>query len=217
MKTTRTLLLNMYESMYSALGPSYWWPGESRFEVIVGAILTQNTSWSNVERAINNLKLADLLSAERLFSLPDDRLSELIRPSGYFRLKTKRLKNVISFLRHECGFDIDDLARQDTDVLRQKLLAVKGVGPETADSILLYALDKPSFVVDAYTHRMFQRHGLIPEDAHYEELRAFFMDSLPEDLTLYNEYHALIVRTAKEWCGKKTPRCEQCPLQPFMN
>ncbi len=216
MRTRETLLLNMYQAMHSELGPSYWWPGESMFEVAVGAVLTQNTNWRNVARAIDNLKQANLLEGERLYALSESELAELIRPAGYFRLKASRLKNLLFFLKNECRFDMAQLKEQDMDPLRSKLLQVRGVGPETADSILLYALRMPSFVVDAYTRRMCSRHGLLPEDVDYEELRAYFMDVLPQDVQLYNEYHALVVRTAKDWCKKKKPLCDTCPLQSFL-
>lgn len=215
MLTRETKLLNMYEAMHAALGPSYWWPGESAFEVMVGAVLTQNTNWKNVARAIDNLKDADLLHPEKLYALPESELAELIRPAGYFRLKAGRLKNLLVFLKNECRFDVDSLRDEDMFNLRDKLLAVRGIGPETADSILLYAFEMPSFVVDAYTKRLANRHGFLPEEVDYEELRAYYMDVLPEDVQLYNEYHALIVRTAKNWCKKKKPLCETCPLQSF--
>lgn len=217
MRQHKTLLLNMYETMSSALGPSHWWPGESAFEVMVGAMLTQNTNWGNVERAIANLRNAGKLAPELLYALPESDLAELIRPAGYFRLKAARLKNLLIFLKHECRFDLQALAKQELKRLRPKLLTVKGVGPETADSILLYALHKPSFVVDAYTKRIASRHGLVPEDAGYEELRELFMDLLPADVRLYNEYHALLVRTAKEWCRKKQGLCNDCPLKLFLD
>jgi endonuclease-3 related protein len=207
----------MYEAMSSVLGPSHWWPGETPFEVVVGAMLTQNANWGNVERAIDNLRKLDLLAPELLYALPESDLAELIRPAGYFRLKAARLKNLLIFLKNECRFDLKALAKQELDALRPKLLAVKGVGPETADSILLYALNLPTFVVDAYTKRLLNRHGLVTEDADYEEMRELFMDLLPKDVRLYNEYHALVVRTAKEWCHKKQGRCEACPLNIFLD
>jgi len=207
----------MYEAMSAALGPSHWWPGESTFEVVVGAMLAQNTNWENVARAILNLKQAKLLAPELLYTLPEADLAELIRPAGYFRLKAKRLKNMLIFLKNECRFDLDQLAGQELESLRPKLLEVKGVGPETADSVLLYALHKPSFVVDAYTKRIASRHGLVPEDAGYDELRDFFMDLLPTDVRFYNEYHALLVRTAKQWCRKQKPLCPACPLNIYLD
>jgi len=217
MRTRETLLLNMYEAMHAELGPSHWWPGESMFEVAVGAVLTQNTSFANVAKAIDNLKQAGLLTGEQLHALPESELAELIRPAGYFRLKAKRLKSLLVFLKNESSFDMAALKGEDMELLRHKLLGVRGVGPETADSILLYALEMPSFVVDAYTRRMVSRHGLLPEEVDYEELRAYFMDVLPCDVQLYNEYHALVVRTAKTWCKKKKPLCETCPLSSFLS
>jgi endonuclease-3 related protein len=165
----RNLLMNMFQAMHDSLGPSHWWPGETPFEVAVGAILTQNAAWSNVEKAIANLKAAGVFDPRLLHGLPDARLAELIRPSGYFRLKAGRLKNLLAFLKNECGYDLRALAGRDLPSVREKLLAVRGIGPETADSILLYALDYPTFVVDAYTRRLLSRHGLVPEEATYEE------------------------------------------------
>jgi endonuclease-3 related protein len=209
-------LLQMYEAMYNALGPSCWWPGQSPLEVCLGAILTQNTNWANVEKALQNLKDKDLLHVEKLLQLPLEELAELIRPAGYFRIKAARLQNFLHFLRQEVELDLQALAGQELQELRAKILAVRGVGPETADSILLYALHKPVFVVDAYTHRICSRHGLVPEEVGYSELQAYFMDALPRQVKLYNEYHALLVRTGKSWCKKKQPKCGECPLQPFL-
>ena len=212
----QTILLNIFSTLSSALGPSHWWPGETPFEVAIGAILTQNTNWQNVEKAIFNLKQENLLKPEKLYSLPEQQLAQLIRPAGYYRIKAKRLKNFLNFLYYECDLNFDLLKKQKLQELRPKLLQVNGIGPETADSILLYALNKPTFVVDAYTRRMFNRHGLVVEDITYEELRSFFMDVLPPDVQLYNEFHALIVRTAKKWCLKKKPLCSDCPLAHFL-
>lgn len=205
-------LFAMYNLMFDALGPSYWWPGETPFEVCLGAILTQNTNWSNVERAIWNLRQQDLLDPERIDQCTEAEIGELIRPSGYFRQKAKRLKTFVHFLREESGYNPSALASRDFETLRRDLLRIKGIGPETADSILLYALHRPSFVVDAYTARILQRHGLVPEDVGYDELRNLFMDHLPEDVYIYQEYHALLVRTGKRWCKKKSGLCADCPL-----
>ncbi len=206
----------MYGAMLDHLGPSHWWPGETRFEIAVGAILTQNTNWGNVSKAIRNLKEASVLDAKSMYALNQEELAELIRPAGYFRLKAKRLHHFLTFLRASCGFDMEELLDRELDDLRCALLEVNGIGPETADSILLYALDKPSFVVDAYTARMMQRHGLVPEDIMYPELREFFMDVLSPDIRLFNEFHALIVRVGAGWCKKKQPQCTSCPLGEFM-
>ena len=207
----------MYEAMLGTLGKSGWWPSSSPFETIVGAVLTQNTSWQNVEKALCVLRERDLLAPERMEEVPQDVLAECIRSSGYYRLKAARLKNVVSFLRTSCDFDLNRLVRDFTaDDLRENLLAIKGVGPETADTILLYALGLPFFVVDAYTFRIMNRHGLVPEQTSYEELQALFTDNLTSDASLFNEYHALLVRIGKSWCLKKQPVCETCPLQPFL-
>ncbi len=216
MRSRENLLLNMYDAMLAKLGPSYWWPGASAFEVMVGAVLTQNTNWGNVTRAVDNLRDEDLLTPAGLDAIPEARLAELVRPAGYFRLKAARLKNLLGFLRKEYRYDIDALAEANTGVLREKLLCVKGIGPETADSILLYALNLPSFVVDVYTRRICNRHGLLPEDVSYDELREYFMDVLPEDVHFYKEFHALLVRTAQGWCKKKAPACDDCPLHCFL-
>lgn len=211
------LLLDMYEAMLAALGKSGWWPASSSFETIVGAVLTQNTNWQNVEKALCVLREQNLLDPWRMEAVEEDLLAEYIRSSGYYRLKAGRLKNVVSFLRDSCDFDLDCLVADfAADELREKLLAIKGVGPETADTILLYALDLPFFVVDAYTFRIMNRHGLVPEQTCYEELQAIFTENLPSDASLFNEYHALLVRVGKSWCLKKKPVCENCPLQSFL-
>ena len=206
----------MYGVMLDRLGPSYWWPGETPFEIAVGAILVQNTNWQNASKAIFQLKELGLLSAPALYALAEEDLAEHIRPAGYFRMKAKRLKHFLSFLRTSCRFDMDLLKNQDPDLLRVKLLQVHGIGPETADSILLYALDKPSFVVDAYTARILNRHCLVPENATYQELREYFMDVLDPDIRIFNEFHALMVRVGKTWCKKKTGLCASCPLVDFL-
>ncbi|MHC1701390.1 MAG: endonuclease III domain-containing protein [Humidesulfovibrio sp.] len=206
----------LYRALSGALGPSRWWPGETPFEVAVGAILTQNTNWKNVEKAIANLKDAHALTARGLRAMPPARLEELIRPAGYFRIKTKRLMEFLDFLETESALEIEVLADQELHRLRPKLLAVRGIGPETADSILLYALGKPTFVVDAYTVRMFSRHGLIPEETDYHEVQDIAQSALPCEAADYNEFHALIVRAAKEWCRKTRPLCSLCPARALL-
>lgn len=213
---TADRLLELYRRMYDRLGPQGWWPGDSPFEVMVGAILTQNTSWKNVERAIDNLKGAGLLAPDKLAELPTGLLAEYIRPAGYYNIKAGRLHNLLGAIDRSHQGDLETFLGQPLPDLRQQLLAVKGIGPETADSILLYALGHPSFVVDAYTRRIFHRHMLVPEGVGYEELRAIFMDALPADAGLFNEYHALIVRTGKTWCAKKAGKCRTCPLCRFL-
>jgi len=213
---SQTLLLNYYDTMLAELGPSHWWPGESPFEIALGAILTQNTVWTNVEKAMRNLRGQGLLDARALQLLPDAELAALIRPAGAFRVKTVRVRNFLRFLEESCALDMARLRDADMGTLRAALLQVSGIGPETADSILLYALEQPSFVVDAYTRRILNRHMLVPEDIGYEELRDFFMDVLPPDVRLYNEFHALLVRTGKGWCAKKAGKCPSCPLSHFL-
>jgi endonuclease-3 related protein len=210
------LLRNMYDAMLAALGPSHWWPGDTAIEVAVGAILTQNTNWDNAAKAIANLRRAGALDPAALLALPEARVAELIRPAGYYRLKAARLKHFLAFLKREAGLSFPALAAKGLATLRPKLLEVKGVGPETADSILLYALHLPSFVVDAYTRRILSRHGLIPEDCGYNEMRDLFLDALEPDAALFNEYHALLVRVGKAYCRKSAPRCAGCPLAPFL-
>jgi len=206
------LLNELYEKLWEAWGPQGWWPGETPFEVALGAILTQNTNWNNVARAIGVLKDQDLLSPQAIHDLPEAELARLIQPAGYYNIKARRIRNFLDFLANHYGNSMTRLAAADLEVLRPALLTVKGVGPETADSILLYALSKPTFVVDAYTFRIMSRHGLIPEACTYEELRQLFMEHLPARVDLYQEYHALLVRLGKEWC-RPQPRCANCPVE----
>lgn len=207
----------MYSAMLETLGPRDWWPAETPFEVVVGAILTQNTSWKNVEKAIANLREEAMLTPEAIHACPENKLAELIRPAGYFNVKTRRLKNMMEFIRAESDFHLEALKGQDLHELRSKVLSVNGIGPETADAILLYALEYPTFVVDAYTFRMMSRHGLTWENMDYHDLQALFMDALPDDVALYKEYHALIVHTGKDWCKKKYGLCESCPLNTYLD
>lgn len=208
----RKSLLNIYKKLYKSFGPQDWWPGDTAFEVIVGAILTQNTAWTNVEKAVYNLKKHKLLSPRKLSRAKPSKIAVLIRPSGYYNIKARRLLNFINYLNAEHGGDLKRMLRQKTDILRKTLLGIKGIGPETADSILLYAGYKPVFVVDAYTKRIFSRYGLLSEWASYDEIQRLFLHNLPKSVKLYNEYHALIVRVGKDWCRKK-PKCALCPLQ----
>jgi len=204
-------LLKVYKILRKALGHRHWWPGETPFEVMVGAILTQNTAWTNVEKAIANLKHARRLSFRAMRRISKTQLAQLIRPAGYFNIKADRLKHFVDFLNRECQGNILRLKKQNTSQLREKLLSVKGIGPETADSILLYALEKPSFVIDAYTKRIFSRHGLASVSDCYETWQKIFTGSLPVKLDLYNDYHAQIVQVGKDYC-RKIPRCGLCPL-----
>ena len=217
-----TALMALYRAMLEALGPSGWWPGDSPFEVAVGAVLTQNTAWRNVEKALDLLRAKGALTPVGLWSLSDLELEEALRPSGYFRVKAGRLRGLLAWLTAFPGWDGPSAASLDfaggppTAVLRDSLLAVRGIGPETADAIVLYAFSRPSFVADAYTRRIFSRHGHVPEQISYEALRAYFMEALPVDVPLYNEYHALIVRVGNVYCKKRKPLCAQCPLGGFL-
>jgi endonuclease-3 related protein len=208
-------LIDVYERLLAAFGPQHWWPGETPFEVIVGAVLVQNTAWKNVERAIANLREEGLLDPRRLYDVQVPELEELIRPAGYFRIKAARLRNVLRMVVEDFDGSIDAMFSLPVDTLRERLLGVKGVGPETADSILLYAGAMPSFVVDTYTQRMLARHGWIGYDADYHQIKEHFESELPADAPLFNEYHALIVELGKRHC-KKTPNCEACPLRELL-
>lgn len=213
-KATKTALTAMYTRLFNAFGPQQWWPAQTPFEVIVGAILTQNTNWGNVEKALDNLKHAKRLSPQALNDISRPKLALLIRPAGYFNVKARRLKSFISFLFKEYDGHLGNMMRQDSRVLRQELLNVNGIGPETADSILLYAFDQPVFVVDAYTKRILYRHNLIKEEADYHAVQEMFMGSLRHDVKMFNEYHALIVRLGKDYCKPK-PLCQKCALKGF--
>jgi len=207
---TRKQLQAIYRGLLDAYGPQHWWPADSNFEVMVGAVLTQNTAWTNVEKAIANLKAADVLSADALQGMAQDDLAQLIRPAGYYNIKAGRLKHFCEFLR-EAGGEAA-LAALPTEQLRKALLSVKGIGPETADDILLYAFDRPVFVIDAYTRRLLQRQRLAMGDESYEQLRSGFERALPAEVAMFKQYHALIVEHAKAACGSK-PRCAGCCLE----
>lgn len=207
----REKLLKLYDSLYAAYGPQNWWPAETSFEVIIGAILVQSTAWNNVAQAINNLKTAQLLTPERLSECPQDMLETLIRPSGYYRAKAKKIQAFLEHLRHYYGNCLDSLLAKDLPSLRTEMLSIYGIGEETADSILLYAASKPIFVVDAYTYRLLTRLGWTEGKYHYGKLQKIFMDAMPKDTGLFNEYHALIVRHGKTICSK-SPKCSVCVL-----
>jgi endonuclease III related protein len=205
-----------YDALFAAYGPQGWWPGRTRFEVIAGAILVQNTSWKNAALAIANLRQEKLLSAAAIESVEFGRLARLVRPSGYFRQKAKKLKAFVAFLRDEYQGSLTRMFRAPTEVLREQLLGVHGIGPETADGILLYAGEHPVFVVDAYARRMLERHGLVAGGKSYEELRTLFESRLPRDAGLYNEFHALIVHVGKTFCRAREARCGECALRGFL-
>jgi len=203
-------LLAVYKKLLNHYGSRDWWPAETPFEVIIGAILTQNTNWNNVEKAITNLRRAEALTLDTILQLDRKTLEQLIRPSGFFRQKAERLQLFCLHIKERHNSSLDHLFDQKLNTVRDELLSLKGIGPETADSILLYAGQFPSFVVDAYTNRLFQRLGLFTGKEKYNEARILFMDNLPREISLYNEYHALIVLHCKEFC-RKTPRCQGCP------
>ncbi len=202
-----------YDLLMAHFGPQHWWPADSPFEVMVGAVLTQNTSWDNVRKAIDELRANGLLSFPALSSCAPEEIALCIRASGYYNLKAKRLKNLLELIVVDYGGDLDRFLADDLQQARERLLAVKGIGPETADSILLYACNHPVFVVDMYTHRVFSRHNLLPEECDYHTIQEIFVTNLPCDTQLYNEYHALVVRVAATYCKKTKPLCGQCPLQ----
>lgn len=206
--------LRVYELLLSEFGSQQWWPvisGSHELEVCLGAILTQNTSWKNVEKAIKSLKDNNLVSVEGILKISSKKLAAVIKPAGYYNQKAKKLKNLCRFLIEEYKGDAQLMGKEDAGELRQKLLGINGVGEETADSIILYAASKPSFVVDAYTRRVFSRLGLTSGKESYGEIRKSFTDNLPNNAKLFNEYHALIVRLGKDFCRKK-PLCGECPL-----
>lgn len=206
-----TVADEIYQRLYAAFGPQGWWPADSPLEVLVGAILVQNTSWRNVERAIVQIRTQGMLDARRLLQTTDEQLALLIHPAGPMRVKARRLRSLLEFFDERFGCSIDAMQQADPDQLRRDLLAVHGIGPETADSILLYALGHPAMVVDAYTLRVWARHGWVPPRTSYHDLQQAIVDDLPADVQLYNELHALIVELGKRYCRKK-PLCDECPL-----
>ena len=210
--TSEVAMAEIFELLHQAHGAQHWWPGDSVFEIMAGAILTQNTNWKNVEKSLFNLQQQALLDPQSIVEIPDQKLANWLIPSGYFNLKTKRLKTYCTWYLEQGGFEA--LQRQETETLRTALLGINGIGPETADSILLYAFERPVFVIDAYTRRLLRRLGHIGGNENYEELRARMEEELPPDVTLFNEFHALIVNHAKIFCRKK-PLCEGCPLEPL--
>ena len=205
-------LIEIYKKLYHTFGPQHWWPGDSPFEIAVGAILTQNTNWANVEKAIGNLKKKAALNAGSIHEIKAESLASLIRPAGYFNIKSRRLKAFMHFLMNDYHGSMKKMKKEELEFLRTKLLNIHGIGPETADSILLYALDKPVFVIDAYTKRALSRHNIVRHDDSYESIQNLFHSALKRDAVLFNEYHALFVRLGKTNCKKK-PICEGCPLE----
>ena len=212
----RSDLAAVYRRLRRRFGHQGWWPGRTRLEIILGAILTQSAAWTNVERAIAYLRRAGMLRLERLHPAPPASLAALVRPSGYFRQKAKKIRAFLRFLEHEFAGSLDRMARVSAATLRPRLLGVFGIGPETADSILLYAFGRPVFVVDAYTRRVLARHGWLPADAPYEDVRAWFESRLPRSVPLWNDFHAQFVRLGKDFCAKRSPRCAGCPLRKLL-
>lgn len=213
MKRPEERLLKIYKLLYKRFGPQHWWPGETRLEIIIGAILTQNTAWGNVEKAIANLKRGGVLEVKKLSRISEPRLARLIRPSGYYNIKARRIKNFLRFLNSAYDGSLHAMFNTEMHRLRNELIGVKGIGPETADSILLYAGKRPAFVVDAYTKRIFSRHGFVNGDASYEDVQKIFKMNLPSDVRLFNEFHALIVKLGKDLCTSKNPSCDECPIR----
>ena len=205
-------LISIYEKLFSVFGHQNWWPGETEDEIAIGAILTQNTAWKNVEKAIQNLKQANLCSFSAIFSAEEERIKKLISPAGFFNSKAQYLKNFASWLHHKGGFS--RLKEYSCRKLRSELLSIKGIGEETVDSILLYVLSCPFFVVDAYTRRLVHRHKITSSNR-YGEIQKIFMENIPLDIELYKNYHALIVKLGKTYC-KRNPRCDVCPLREFL-
>ncbi|MBI1885377.1 MAG: endonuclease III domain-containing protein [Chloroflexi bacterium] len=207
----REKLLDIYGRLYDAYGPQHWWPGETPFEVVVGAVLTQSAAWGNVEKALANLKAAGALSAEGLLRVPEGELARLVYPAGYYNAKARKLKAFAALLWERFGGDLDRLLATPAEELRPLLLSTHGIGPETADSILLYAAGRPVFVVDTYTRRLFGRLGIRPDRDEYAAWQSLFIQNLPRHARLFNEYHALIVEHGKTIC-RRTPLCARCPL-----
>jgi endonuclease-3 related protein len=210
--TKRDILLKIYDSLYNYFGPLNWWPGATPFEVMLGAILTQNTSWKNVEKAIKNLKKENLLEPQKLYDINQEELAQLIKPSGYYNIKAKRLKNFVTFFIEEFEGSTEKMFSGDGRELRKKLLEINGIGSETADSILLYAGEKPFFVVDAYTRRIFSRHKIIKKEDSYYQIQEYFEQNLPNEVKLFKEFHAQIVMLGKTICTSKNPNCAKCPI-----
>ena len=228
-RKTEAGLRRAYQLMRARFGHQHWWPGETPFEVCVGAILTQNTAWTNVERAIANLKAAGVLEPKKLFALPESKLAELIRPAGYFNVKARRLRSFLGVLVEEFGGDLGRLFAGKTPAVRERLLAIHGIGPETADSMLLYAGGHRSFVIDAYTKRIFSRHNWFPKPAvhgpkspgSYDELKLLCESALNQKtgaarLDYWQDYHAQLVMVGKHYCRTRAPRCDECPLKPML-
>jgi endonuclease III related protein len=209
-------LKQYYVALFDRLGPQGWWPGRTRLEVILGAILTQNTSWRNAARAIGEFRKVGLLKLSRLERVTQVELEPVVRPAGFYRQKAATIRGFLDWLTASCGGSLPRMFARPTEELREELLKLRGFGPETVDAILVYAGQRPSFVADAYTRRILARHGLVEETAGYEAVRDFLHEHLPADAALFNEYHALLVEVGKRYCRKERPKCEGCPLESFL-
>ena len=213
--TMQTFIQSAYDTLFDRWGQQHWWPARTRLEMMIGAILTQNTAWTNVEKAIVNLRKNGALDFNTLTAAPEKQIAEWIRPAGYFNQKARYIKCMVVTIRYDFDGSLNKLFELDTSTLRKTLLSWNGIGPETADSILLYAVKRPIFVVDTYTKRFLARHSMCNKKASYDSIANFFTDNLPEDAQLFNEYHALIVKLGKEHCNSR-PKCNGCPLEPFL-
>jgi endonuclease-3 related protein len=214
-KTIGQKLMELFHAGHRRFGDQNWWPGDGPLEIMIGAVLTQNTNWSNVEKAIENLRREKLMDVEKLVSISPEELAELIRPAGYFTVKTKRLKNLLNYIHENYQGSLEQFFSLSLDALREELLSISGIGPETADDIILYAAGKPTFVVDTYTYRILLRHFFIESDADYHTIKELFEENLPAKVELFNEFHAILVAVGKNYCKKQKPLCSNCPLNVF--
>ncbi len=214
---TKKKLQEMYNLLLAHFGSQKWWPAKTNFEMMAGAILVQNTNWKNAEKALQALKDVNLLSFEKIIDLSPELLAGYIRPAGYYNIKAKRLHNLCRCIRDHADGSVDSFLQHSQDQLRELLLSVNGIGPETADAILLYAAGLPVFVIDTYTYRVLARHQLVDEEADYYIMQELFTDNLETDVALFNEYHALLVQVGKKYCRKSKALCEACPLQPLLS
>lgn len=212
---SNTAFLKIYKKLYKTFGPQHWWPGDTPFEIIVGAILTQNTNWQNASRAITNIRAAGLLEPKKLLE-SRRRIAGLIKTSGFYRTKAKYLTAFLEYYVNNYDGEARKMAKKETHAIRHELLAIPGIGPETADAILLYALGKKTFVVDNYARSIFSRHGMVDPDISYENLQHAIENNIPKSVSIYNEFHALLVRVGKEYCRKNEPLCSSCPLRKLL-
>lgn len=208
-------IMEIYDTLLDHYGPCHWWPGDTPFEVMLGAVLTQAVAWRNAERAIFNLKQADLMTVEALLNISREQLADLIRPALYHRQKARKVQELMAFISDTYEGSLNAMFEEDEEILRTALLGVWGIGPETADSILLYAGNYPTFVVDAYTVRIFSRLGAVSPNIKYPDMQLFMRKNVKKDVYFYNEYHALLVNLGKDFCLKTRPRCSSCPLKHF--